>query len=117
MKIDIARTVAAAVVLKAESEKLPADPNELVFVTVTLADAAGVPVPRDGRRISFAVEGTGKIVSVGNANPRGHDSFKDVSSHPLYNGCAGLYIRRTGRGPVRLVASAEGLSNAEIGFE
>ena len=108
---------AARVVLAPESKKLPADSKEFVFVAVTIEDAAGVPVPRDGRRISFSVEGNGQIVSVGNANPRGHDSFKDTSSHPLYNGRAGLYIRRTGSGAVRLVASAEGLAAAEIKFE
>ena len=108
---------AARVVLAPESKKLPADSKEFVFVAVTIEDAAGVPVPRDGRRISFSVEGNGQIVSVGNANPRGHDSFKDTSSHPLYNGRAGLYIRRTGSGAIRLVASAGGLAAAEIKFE
>ena len=107
---------AASVVLAPESTTLPADPKEFVFVTVTLADAKGVPVPRDMRRISFKVDGPAKIVSVGNANPRGHDSFKDVSSHPLYNGRAGLFIRRTGAGAVKLTASSEGLSPAAVDF-
>ncbi len=107
---------AATVVLKPESSVLPDDRKEYVFVAVSLADAKGVPIPRDGRRVSFAVEGPGEIVSVGNSNPRGLDSFKDVSSHPLYNGRAGLYIRRTGPGKVRLTASAEGLKSATLSF-
>lgn len=107
---------ASAVVLKPESDTLPADPKELVFVSVSLADANGVPVPRDGRRVSFSVEGNGMLVSVGNSNPRGLDSFKDTSSHTLYNGRAGLYLRRTGPGPVRLVASAESLRPSAIQF-
>ena len=105
---------AASVVLAPESTTLPEDPKEFVFVTVTLADAKGTPVPRDMRRVSFKVEGPAKIVSVGNANPRGHDSFKDVSSHPLYNGRAGLFIRRTGPGAVKLTASSEGLAPATV---
>ena len=105
---------ATSVVLAPESEVLPADGNEPVFVKVTLADANGTPVPRDNRRISFAVEGPGRIVSVGNSNPRGLDSFKDVASHPLHNGRAGLAIRRTGPGEVRLRASADGLAAAEV---
>ncbi|MBQ6136920.1 MAG: DUF4982 domain-containing protein [Kiritimatiellae bacterium] len=107
---------AASVVLEPESQALPADPKELVFVKVTLADAKGVPVPRDMRRVSFSVKGPAKIVSVGNANPRGHDSFKDVSSHPLYNGRAGLFVRRTGEGEVGLSASADGLTSATLRF-
>ena len=103
---------AASVVLTPESATLPDDPAELVFVKVTLADAKGTPVPSDNRRIGFAIEGPGEIVSVGNGNPRGTDSFKMTASHPLHNGRAGLVVRRTGKGTVRLTATAEGLSPA-----
>ena len=115
---EIVRTAgeAASVVLTAESESLAADSKEFVFVKVALADANGVPVPCDNRRVSFAVQGPGEIVSVGNSNPRGLDSFKDVSSHPLYNGRAGLFLRRTGEGEVSLTASSEGLSSATVRF-
>jgi beta-galactosidase len=107
---------AASVVLAPESAVLPASRDELVFVKVTLADSDGTPVPRDSRRVSFSVEGPGEIVSVGNSNPRGLDSFKDTRSHPLYNGRAGLALRRTGSGKVVLRASAEGLSAAAFEF-
>ena len=110
----------AKVVLTSDSPSLPAADETgapfLRFVCVTLADDKGVPVPRDNRRVSFAIEGPGEIVSVGNSNPRGHDSFKDVSSHPLCNGRAGLFIRRTGPGAVTLHASAPNLSPAQCIF-
>ena len=108
---------AASVRLTPESSVLPADRNELVFVRVTLADADGTPVPRDNRRIGFAVEGPGQIVSVGNSDPRGTDSFKDVASHPLRNGRAGLALRRTGPGTVALTATANGLETAKVEFK
>ena len=116
---EVLRTAGAAksVVLSPESAVLPACRDELVFVKVTLADADGTPVPRDSRRISFAVEGPGEIVSVGNSDPRGIDSFKDTSSHPLCNGRAGLAIRRVGAGEVVLRASADGLAPAEFRFK
>ena len=107
---------AASVVLAPESDALPNDGETLVFVKVTLADANGTPVPRDCRRISFALEGPGRIVSVGNSNPRGHDSFKATASHPLHNGRAGLVLRRTGPGEIRLTASADGLAPATARF-
>ena len=107
---------AAAVSLKAESSVLPADTREFVFVEVGLKDSAGVRVHCDNRRVSFAVEGPAKIVSVGNSNPRGLDSFKEVSSHPLYYGRAGLFLRRTGAGEVKLTASAPGLASAVVRF-
>ena len=108
---------AKSVVLSPESAALPPCRDELVFVKVTLADAAGVPVPRDNRRVRFSVEGPGEIVSVGNSDPRGYDSFKDVSSHPLRNGRAGLAIRRTGPGEVVLSASADGLAAGTFRFK
>ena len=107
---------AASVVLSPEPYVLPANRNELVFVKVTLADANGTPVPRDSRRVKFDIEGPGQIVSVGNSNPHGLDSFKDVASHPLHNGRAGLAIRRTGPGEVRLTAAADGLVSAVATF-
>ena len=108
---------AAAVVLAPESDALPNDGETLVFVKVTLADADGTPVPRDNRRISFSVEGPGRIVSVGNSNPRGLDPFKAVSSHPLHNGRAGLALKRTGLGEIALAASSDGLAPATVRFK
>ena len=103
---------AVRVALAPEANAVPSNPDEYLFVAVSLEDSAGVAVPRDRRRVSFSVDGPAKIVSVGNADPRGMDSFKDVSSHPLHNGRAGLYLRRTGPGEVSLTASADGLAPA-----
>ncbi len=113
---EVLRTAGAAakVVLSPEAKTLA---DGLVFVKVSLADAKGTFVPRDRRRVSFGVEGPGKIVSVGNSNPRGLDSFKDVSSHPLEGGRAGLFLRRTGPGKVVLSASADGLETARATFD
>ncbi len=108
---------AARVVLAPESDKLPADPREYVFVEVSLADAAGTRVPRENRLVSFAVEGPAEIVAAGNSDPRGLRSFRDVAAHPLYNGRAGLYLRRTGPGAARLTASAEGVGPAMVEFK
>ena len=116
---EVLRTAGAAerVVLTPESSELPAEKDELVFVKVTLADRDGNAVPRDNRRVSFRVEGPAKIVSVGNSNPRGRESFKATDSHLLHNGRAGLALTRTGPGKVSLVAEADGLRAACATFE
>ncbi len=108
---------AAAVVLAPEKALLPPDGKEFVFVRIGVADARGTLVPENGRRIYFSVEGPGEIVSVGNSDPRGLESFKDTSSHTLYNGRAGLYIHRTAPGRVVLRASAPGLEDAAAAFD
>ena len=85
--------------------------GSLCVVKVSLADKDGNVVPNDNRRISFAIEG-GEILAVGNSDPRGLDSFKDVSGHPLRFGRAAVYVRLA-EGPVTLKASAEGLRAGE----
>ena len=87
--------------------------GSLCVVKVTLADAAGNFVPNDDRRVSFAAEGC-EILAVGNSDPRGMDSFKDVSSHPLKFGRAGVYLRVKPGVPARLTARADGLESATV---
>ena len=88
--------------------------GDLCVVRVTLADKDGNFVPNDNRRIGFAAESC-EIAAVGNSDPRGMDSFKDTSSHPLCFGRAAVYLRLggTGRG-AKLRAFAESLDSAEV---
>ena len=85
--------------------------GSLCVVKVTLADRAGTFVPNDSRRIRFAAEGC-EIRAVGNSDPRGYDSFKDVSSHPLKFGRAAVYLKLKPGVPAKLRASADGLEGA-----
>jgi beta-galactosidase len=107
-----------AVSLTPESNELPADGETCVFVQVDLVDANGVRDPWANNRVSFKLDGPGKILAVGNGNPRGHDSFKDVASHPLYFGKAVAVVRREKgvAGPITLTASAEGVKSAVATF-
>ena len=85
----------------------------LSVVRVTLADRYGNFVPNDNRRISFAAEDC-EIAAVGNSDPRGYDSFKDTSSHPLCAGRAAVYLRYASTASPKLRATAEGLESAEM---
>ena len=87
--------------------------GNLCVVKVTLADRDGNFVPNDNRRIRFAAEGC-EIAAVGNSDPRGLDSFKDVSSHPLCFGRAAAYLRLRDGVAAKLKATAEGLASAEV---
>lgn len=88
------------VAMSPECAELP--DGRLVFVAVSLADRNGTVVPARADRMAFTIDGPGEIVSVGNGNPRGLDSFKDVASHPMFDGRLVLVVRRTGKGSVRL---------------
>ena len=87
--------------------------GELCVVRVTLADKDGNFVPNDSRRVSFAAEGC-EIRAVGNSDPRGLDSFKDVKSHPLCFGRAAVYLRVKAGAKATLKASADGVAGASV---
>ncbi len=89
--------------------------GELCVVKVTLADKDGNFVPNDNRRISFTAKDC-EIRAVGNSNPRGYDSFKETSSHPLHFGRAGVYLRVKSGQKAHLHAEAQGLAPADATF-
>ena len=107
-----------AVKLTPEAKVLPADGETCVFVQVDIVDAKGVRDPWAENRVSFKIEGPGKLLAVGNGNPRGLEPFTVVSSHPLYYGKAVAVVRRNkdATGPIRLTASVEGLTPATVEF-
>jgi beta-galactosidase len=109
-------TAGAPAKVKLERDPYSASDADVVFVRVSLTDAAGTRIPDANTRVDFNVEGTGEIVSVGNADPAGLDSFKDVASHPLFFGYAVAVVRRKGPGEIRLKAAARGLQPARFVF-
>ena len=108
-----------AVKLTAEKAELPADGETCVFVQVDVVDAAGVRDPWAKSRVDFELKGPGRILAVGNANPRAHEAFTKVDSHPLYFGKAVAVVRREKgeSGTIVLKASVDGLKSAEVEFK
>ena len=108
-----------AVKLTAEAPALPADGETCVFVQVDVVDEKGTRDPWAQNRIAFELTGPGRILAVGNADPRAHEPFTKVESHPLYFGKAVAVVRRDrgAAGPIVLKASAKGLRSAAVTFE
>ena len=86
----------------------PMSVGRLAFVSCEIVDAQGVRLPRATDRVTFRVEGAGTLVATANGDPKDCDSFAAPSKR-LYFGTAVAVVRRTGDGPVRLVATAPGL--------
>lgn len=110
---------AEKILLTAEKPTLPADGKTVVFVQVDVTDARGIRNPLSRRRINFHLTGPGKILAVGNANPRGNDAFTKTSSHPLFFGKAIVAIQRDKdeNGQIILSADAPGLEPATVRFK
>lgn len=105
---EILRTAGAAERVMLTPERVY---GTLCVVKVTVVDKDGNPVHDDNRRVSFFADGC-EILAVGNSDPRGYDSFKDVGSHPLRYGRAGVYLKLKPGIAAKLTATAEGLAAA-----
>jgi beta-galactosidase len=114
---DVVETTGAPVrlVLTPDRKALAGDGLDAVPVTVSAVDAQGRPVPLAQNKVSFALEGQGAIIGVGNGDPNSHEADK-ASERSLFNGLAQVIVqsRREGLGVLKLRASAEGLQAAEV---
>ena len=117
---DVVKTTGAAarISLAADRSTLKADGLDLAFVTVTVADADGLQVPRAGNLVKFALSGPGEIVAVDNGDATSFESFQ-AQEHRAYNGLALVVVRtKAGEpGAITLKAQSDGLAPAEIGLQ
>jgi beta-galactosidase len=114
---DVMKTtgVPAKLMMSADRKSLMADGRDLSFVTVSVADKAGLTVPRSKNRVRFSVSGPGEIVAVDNGDATSHESFQSKERN-AYNGLMLVIVRtQTGKtGFIRLRAESDGLASSEV---
>jgi beta-galactosidase len=105
----------ARVGLTADRAEVRGDGRDLVFVTAAIQDANGLTVPRSHNRLTFRVDGPGKIVATDNGDPTSFEPFTS-SSREAFNGHALVIVRpaRGATGTVRITAAADGLKAGTI---
>ncbi|OXB07437.1 glycoside hydrolase family 2 TIM barrel-domain containing protein [Flavobacterium pectinovorum] len=87
---------AAKIDLSADKKVIKNDTYDLVYVTVSITDAAGNLLPTANDLINFEVSGGGKLVGVDNGYQANLDSFK-ASSCKLFNGKCIAIIQSIGK--------------------
>jgi beta-galactosidase len=93
---------------------LSRQPDDVVYVSVTLVDAQGVRVPDSRLQVDFAADGQADIVAVDNGNLLDHAPYQ-ARQRTLYDGQAVAILRANAeRGSVTVRASAEGVAPATI---
>jgi beta-galactosidase len=107
---------ATALTLEADRSLIAADRKDLSFVTVTIRDQSGTPVPRSKNFVSFTVSSPGEIVAIDNGDATSHASFQSPQIK-AYNGLALAIIRANGPGKITVNAKAEGLTEARVVIE
>jgi beta-galactosidase len=113
---DVVKTAGPAtqVVLQPDHATIRADGKDLSYVTVTIADKDGLPVPTANNQVSFELSGPAEIVATDNGDPTSLDSFQ-APERKAFNGLALVIIRsKPGEtGAVTLRATSEGLRSVE----
>jgi beta-galactosidase len=105
---------AERLLLAPDRTTLRADGEDLAFLTATVADAAGLLVPRSHNALIFSVEGPAEIVATDNGDATSLESFQSPERR-AFNGLALAIVRpRTGQ-PGRIVVrvTSPGLAPAE----
>jgi beta-galactosidase len=93
---------------------VPADGEFALPVTVFAVDARGRRVPAADQAITFAIDGPGRIIGVGNGDPTSHEPDK-ACARRLFNGLAQVILQTTTEpGILRLNANADGLRPAVL---
>jgi beta-galactosidase len=73
----------ASVQLTPNRATINADGEDVSAITVSVNDAQGRIVPVAGNKISFTIEGAGKILGVGNGDPSSHEPDTFVAQMPV----------------------------------
>ena len=101
-------------VLTPNRESLDANGDDLLYVTVQVADKDGNIVPTDSRLVKFKVDGAGSFEATANGDPTCIMSFQNPEMK-LFSGAATAIARSAKEpGTLRFRATATGVKAAEL---
>jgi beta-galactosidase len=106
---------ATRVGLTADRTEIRADGKDLIFVTAAIQDAAGLTVPRSHDRLTFTIDGPGRIVATDNGDPTSFEAFTSPSRE-AFNGLALVIIcaTRGASGTIRVTGAGDGLKAGTV---
>jgi beta-galactosidase len=99
----------ARILLTADKSNLTDDWNDVVFVTATVVDAKGIPIPDADNLIHFDVNGAGFIAAVDSADNTDHDPFQAVHRRAYQGRCIAYIKASRSTGKITISASSSGL--------
>ncbi len=102
------------IVLTPDRTEITADGNDLVYVTVQVADKNGTIVPTDTRMVNFNVDGDAEFLATANGDPTCLLSFYSPKMK-LFSGAATVILRAgTNSGTATLTVTAPNVKPATI---
>ena len=104
----------AQIRLTSDRSRLKADGKDLSFVTVEVLDKDGNLCPNADNLVNFQVTGNAFVAGVDNGSPISLERFKDNKRHAFYGKCLVVLQNDGTAGESRLIATSEGLQQAEV---
>ncbi len=100
--------------LRPDRLQIAGDGEDVSVIEVQVVDGAGRMVPMADDQVTFRVEGSGRLLGVGNGDPSSHES--DVAStRRAFNGCCCVIVQAAKEaGSLRVEATAPGLQPASV---
>ncbi len=105
----------AKILVMADRMQIAADGQDLAVVNVAIVDAQGRPVPLADNKVTFSVNGPGKVIGVGNGDASCHESDKG-SERSAFNGlCMAIVQSQRGQaGSIAVSVTSPGLESANV---
>ena len=104
----------AEIILTPDKRVLQADGEDMVFVTVTLNDAAGRPVHNARNRMNVSVSGAARLVGLDNGDSTDYDEYKGTSRRLFSGKLLIMLAARKEPGTVNVKVTSAGLPDAEL---
>lgn len=104
----------ARIVLSAARKTIHANGEDAVVTPVSIVDAEGRVVPDADNRVTFHLEGEGRIIGCGNGNPADHDPDRADNRKAFHGLCMAVIQAGDHSGPLHLTATSPGLAPAEV---
>jgi beta-galactosidase len=104
----------AKVVLRPDRKRINADGEDVTIVTAEVQDKQGRVVPTASNAVGFIVEGSGRLIGVGNGDPSCHESDKQ-DWRSAFNGlCMAIVQASKSASDLKIEAISEGLESATL---
>ncbi len=101
-------------VLTPNRKEISADGEDLVYITVQVADKDGNIVPTDERAVKFSTKGAGKFRATANGDPTSLRLFH-LPKMDLFSGAATAIVQSDGKpGELTFTATAKGVKPASV---
>jgi beta-galactosidase len=101
----------------ADKVAVPADESDICYVEIALKDAQDNLNPGCDKAVTISVEGPGRILGFGSADPQSEENYFDTTAK-AYEGRLRAAIRGTGeKGTITVTLKAEGCEDVKVQVE